>query len=85
MSVGNMRHDPEHYQRFYMMCRGSGGTHDQCIKIPDDYYISNSNPVEKVYERELVGGIQCMMKYQDDSKCQHYIQGIHRMLLRHAT
>eukprot|EP01068_Selenidium_serpulae_P004229 Selendium_serpulae@DN3461_c0_g1_i3.p1 len=54
-----MRLDKHHYQRSYMLCRGSGGSPKDCARrIAADTFITPQNPAIEAHKKELVDGIK---------------------------
>eukprot|EP01068_Selenidium_serpulae_P004227 Selendium_serpulae@DN3461_c0_g1_i1.p2 len=75
-----MRLDKHHYQRSYMLCRGSGGSPKDCARrIAADTFITPQNPAIEAHKKELVDGIECMAVFGDAQRCQHHLEAIHRL------
>ncbi|CEL92079.1 unnamed protein product [Vitrella brassicaformis CCMP3155] len=75
-----MKHDPEHYDRAYMLCRGMGSPHSQCTGLPVDTYITPQHPLYKEFRSELLSGMDCMTEHRDESKCHHFTEGLYKKL-----
>eukprot|EP00386_Alphamonas_edax_P009661 GDKI01031669.1.p1 GENE.GDKI01031669.1~~GDKI01031669.1.p1 ORF type:complete len:131 (-),score=39.27 GDKI01031669.1:364-756(-) len=80
LQAEQMKFDPVHYDRAYLLCRGKGNTHQQCRQLPEDTYITPQNPLVTAFEKEIVDGVECMIRHRDDAQCQHHFEGLYRKL-----
>eukprot|EP00920_Eleutheroschizon_duboscqi_P035658 GHVT01086210.1.p1 GENE.GHVT01086210.1~~GHVT01086210.1.p1 ORF type:complete len:141 (+),score=4.90 GHVT01086210.1:308-730(+) len=85
--VGQLQHmrlDSTYFTRNYMICRGSGSSHEECRYIPCDTQITPRNTAEDVYRKEFVDAIECMSVHGSAEQCHHFFEGLHKEMHYHA-
>eukprot|EP00451_Oxyrrhis_marina_P001153 CAMPEP_0204271230 /NCGR_PEP_ID=MMETSP0468-20130131/19339_1 /ASSEMBLY_ACC=CAM_ASM_000383 /TAXON_ID=2969 /ORGANISM="Oxyrrhis marina" /LENGTH=148 /DNA_ID=CAMNT_0051246855 /DNA_START=61 /DNA_END=507 /DNA_ORIENTATION=+ len=69
-----MKFDKDHFSRAYLLCRGRGGTEQQCKQLPEDTHVTPRTNTMELYKKELVDAIECMADHGDAQKCNHYTE-----------